>query len=232
MSRDTIFARIRAGLGASAATDEARRAAVTRRLAAHAANLVPERATTPPPGRAAQLAGFLRGQGATVLDVDGAAAIPSAIATYLRDANLPTKLRHGADPFLDGLPWERVSGFDRQHGAARGDDEVGLSRALAAASETGTLVLASGAENPVTLAFLPPTHIVVLAEDDIAASYEEAFAAVRKRFGARAMPRTLNFISGPSRTADIGGKLVVGAHGPQRLCVIIVKMKSENAARA
>jgi L-lactate utilization protein LutC len=40
------------------------------------------------------------------------------------------------------------------------------------------------------------------------------------------MPRTLNFISGPSRTADIGGKLVVGAHGPQRLCVIIVKSTS------
>ena len=49
MSRDTIFARIRAGLGAGVATDEARRAAVAQRLAGHAANLVPERATTPPP---------------------------------------------------------------------------------------------------------------------------------------------------------------------------------------
>jgi L-lactate dehydrogenase complex protein LldG len=232
MSRDAIFARICAGLGATPATDEARRAAVERRLAAHAANLVPERAATPPAGRAAQLAGFLRGQGATVLEVETAAAIPSAIAAYLRDANLPAKLRHGADPVLAALPWETVPGLERQHGAARGDDETGLSRALAAASETGTLVLASGEENPVTLAFLPATHIVVLAESDIAASYEETFAAVRARFGARAMPRTLNFISGPSRTADIGGKLVVGAHGPQRLCVIIVKMKSENAARA
>ena len=232
MSRETIFARIRTGLGASAATEAARRAAVESRLAAHAANLVPERAMTPPPGRAAQLAGFLRGQGATVIEADGAAAIPSAIATYLREANLPAKLRHGADPFLATLPWETAPELERRHGAARGDDEIGLSRALAAASETGTLVLASGAENPVTLAFLPPTHIVVLAEDDIAASYEEAFAAVRARLGAGTMPRTLNFVSGPSRTADIGGKLVVGAHGPQRLCVLIVKMKSESAARA
>jgi L-lactate dehydrogenase complex protein LldG len=37
------------------------------------------------------------------------------------------------------------------------------------------------------------------------------------------MPRTVNFVSGPSRTADIGGQLVMGAHGPRRLCVILVR---------
>jgi L-lactate dehydrogenase complex protein LldG len=226
MSRDTIFARMRTSLGAKATTDEARRAAVERRLSAHAANLVPERAKTSPADRAAQLAGFLHGQGATVLEVEDPAALPSAIAAYLREQNLPGRLRHGADPFLGALPWPAAPGLERRHGAAQDDDEIGLSRAIAAASETGTLVLASGADNPVTLAFLPATHIVVLAEADIAASYEEAFAAVRARVGPRAMPRTLNFISGPSRTADIGGKLVVGAHGPQRLCVIIVKSTS------
>ncbi len=226
MSREATFARIRAGLGAKPATDEGRRAAVERRLAAHPANLVPQRALTPPAGRAAQLAGYLRGQGATVLEIEDPAAIPSAIAAYLRACNLPARLRHGADPFLAALPWHAAPGLERQRGAAEADDEVGLSRAMAAASETGTLLLASGPDNPVTLAFLPATHLVILAETDIAASYEEAFAAVRARLGARTMPRTLNFISGPSRTADIGGKLVVGAHGPQRLCVIIVKSAS------
>ena len=41
-----------------------------------------------------------------------------------------------------------------------------------------------------------------------------------------AMPRTVNLISGPSRTADIGGQLVMGAHGPRRLCVILVDERS------
>jgi L-lactate dehydrogenase complex protein LldG len=36
------------------------------------------------------------------------------------------------------------------------------------------------------------------------------------------MPRTLNLVSGPSRTADIGGRIVIGAHGPRRLMVVIV----------
>jgi L-lactate dehydrogenase complex protein LldG len=36
------------------------------------------------------------------------------------------------------------------------------------------------------------------------------------------MPRSLNLISGPSRTGDIGGRIVLGAHGPRRLCIVIV----------
>ncbi|MEQ1713888.1 MAG: LUD domain-containing protein, partial [Hyphomicrobium sp.] len=103
------------------------------------------------------------------------------------------------------------------------DTEVGVSRAIAGAAETGTLFLASGPENPVTLTFMPATHIVVITANDIVGPYEDAFNIVRRLYGPGLMPRTLNLVSGPSRTADIGGKIVIGAHGPQRLAVIVVK---------
>ena len=82
--------------------------------------------------------------------------------------------------------------------------------------------LTSGADNPTTLNFLPETHIVVIREKDILGSYEDAWNALRKLYGARAMPRTVNLISGPSRTADIEQIIVMGAHGPRRLHVIVV----------
>jgi len=88
-------------------------------------------------------------------------------------------------------------------------------------AETGTLVLASGSGSPVTVGLLPETHIVALRADAIVASYEEACARVLEA-NAGAMPRTLNLVTGASRTGDIGGKIVMGAHGPRRLAVVLV----------
>jgi len=157
------------------------------------------------------------------VEVAGKAEVPAAIAGYLRGANLPLRLRAGADPYLAALPWGAEPALERHSGPARDSDEVGLSHAAAAVAETGTLVLTSGPDNPVTLDFLPETHIVVVEERDLTGGYEGAWETIRARFGRRAMPRTVNFISGPSRTADIGGELVMGAHGPRRLCVILVR---------
>ena len=83
-------------------------------------------------------------------------------------------------------------------------------------------MIAAGGDNPVTLAFLPATHVIVVEREAIVGSYEEAIELTRQKFGEAGMPRTLNYISGPSRTADIGGKIVIGAHGPRNLCVVIV----------
>lgn len=107
-------------------------------------------------------------------------------------------------------------------GAAAPNDAVGLSHALAGIAETGTLVVAAGVDNPVTLAFLPETHIIVVDRSKIVTTYEAALTVVRDTFGEKGMPRTLNYISGASRTADIGGKIVIGAHGPRTLGVIVV----------
>jgi L-lactate dehydrogenase complex protein LldG len=89
-------------------------------------------------------------------------------------------------------------------------------------AESGTLVLVSGEDNPTTLNFLPDTHIVVVSADDVAGDYETVWQRIREQYGAGTMPRTVNLITGPSRSADIEQTLILGAHGPRRLHVIVV----------
>ena len=200
-----------------------RRDAVAARLAARPRGLTPERVAAKPAGDLrALLAKRLAGQSATVLEIGDSNGVPGAVAGYLRGQNLPQRVRCGTDGYLADLPWQNEPTLEREFGRASADDAVGLSHATAAVAETGTLVLASGADNPVTINFLPETHIVVLEAKDIVGPYEDAYLRLRARFGDRLMPRTANFISGPSRTGDIGGELVMGAHGPRRLCVIVV----------
>jgi L-lactate dehydrogenase complex protein LldG len=107
-------------------------------------------------------------------------------------------------------------------GAAESGDLVAISHAFGAVAETGTLVLASGRANPTTLNFLPDTHIVVVDRDEVAGDYETVWQRLREEFGGRTMPRVVNWITGPSRSADIEQTLVLGAHGPRRLHVIVV----------
>lgn len=219
--RETILSKVRGALGAR--TADGRAQAVAARLGARARNLIPERARKPRAELARQLKGYLEGQSATVIEVASKDAIPVAVSSYLRNANLPQRVRAGSDPYLAGLPWTQAPQLERALGRAEAADDVGLSHAIAAVSETGTLVLASGAANPVTVTFLPETHIVVVEAGSVVGAYEDAWTLVRERFGPDGMPRTINMVCGPSRTGDIGGQLVMGAHGPRRLCVILVK---------
>lgn len=226
--RAAIFARIRANLAqaepAPGATAERSAAEVAARLATlEASHLVPERVRKEPAALEALFKAHLAGQSATVVDVAGEADVPAAIAGWLRATNLPMRLRFGDDPRLAGLPWSREPALTLERGRAAATDEVGLSHATAGVAETGTLVLASGPENPVTVNFLPENHVVVVRAADIVGPYEAAFDRVRRLFGKGAMPRTVNMISGPSRTGDIGGRLVMGAHGPRRMCVVVVR---------
>lgn len=68
----------------------------------------------------------------------------------------------------------------------------------------------------------PGVHIVVAREQQIAATLEEAFDATLKTSGTQD-PSMITIITGPSRTADIEKTLVLGAHGPCRLVVILVR---------
>jgi L-lactate dehydrogenase complex protein LldG len=224
MSRDAILAKIRAaGAPREGRSDALRRESVARRLAERARSPVPERASGKSPDQLVRLfRGFLEGQSARVIAVADSAAVPAAVARYLRETNLPQRVRIGADARLAALPWQREPALEVRRGRAEPADEVGLTHAIAAVAETGTMLLASGADNPVTLNFLPETHVVVVDVRDLVGPYEDAFTLLRARLGEGVMPRTLNLISGPSRTGDIGGRIVQGAHGPRRMCVILV----------
>jgi L-lactate dehydrogenase complex protein LldG len=111
-----------------------------------------------------------------------------------------------------------------RRGRAEPGDAVSLTPCLAAIAETGTLLLVSGAHTPTTLNFLPDTHIIVLRAGQVVASYEDGWDLVRARSkdGPGGWPRTVNLITGPSRTGDIEQRIILGAHGPRRLHIVLV----------
>ncbi len=217
-ARLAVLGRVRAKLGVRS-DEPGRLGLVQSRLRDPQPNLIPERAK----GARAELIKLfqtmLEKAGAKVSRVRVLKGLPEAIAAQLRENNLPPRVRAGADPVFDALRAE-PNGLEILPGPADANDPVGLSHAIAAAAETGTLFLISGAENPSTINFLPETHLIVIFAADIAGSYEEGWAKLRI-YGSGTMPRTVNLISGPSRTADIEQTIVMGAHGPKKLLVLI-----------
>ncbi len=224
IARDRILGKIRSGLarGQDMSQDSARRLTVQRRLGHPPRGIVPERSLLPHVQLVETFAERMIAQRATVERVPALEQVPARIAEFLRGQNLPALLRLGDDALLNALPWSSESTLTLEHGRAQGLDTAGLSHALVGAAETGTLALISGRANPTTINFLPDTHIVLVEAKDIAGPFEEAWVRLRSQFGARQMPRTVNWVSGPSRTADIEQTMVQGAHGPRRLHVVIV----------
>jgi len=97
---------------------------------------------------------------------------------------------------------------------------IGITGCFCAIAETGTLVFASGTDSPPATFLLPETHVAIVRADQIVAGMEEAFA--RLRAGRGALPRAVNLVSGPSRTGDIEQTIVLGAHGPRRVHIVVV----------
>lgn len=219
--REIVLATIRRSLGVTG-TEATRRLEVAARLAGHPPGVVPERGQLPPAARLKLFAQMVEAAAGTVERAADAAGIPAAVAAYLRAQNLPPVIRHGDAPLLATAPWESTGTLEVRRGASDGADLAAVSHAFAAVAETGTLVLTSGADNPTTLNFLPDIHIVVVSATDVASDFETVMTRLREHFGAGNMPRTVNMITGPSRSADIEQTLILGAHGPRSLHVIVV----------
>jgi L-lactate dehydrogenase complex protein LldG len=219
--RGTLFASIRKSLGVTG-QEPVRRAAVAERLANPPRGVIPARGQLPPKERVKLFAQMVEAASGTASILSDASEIPSAVAALLRQHNLPMQIRRGDDPRLATLPWHKAGTLEVTTGASDGHQLVSVSHAFAGVAETGTLVMASGPDNPTTLNFLPDTHIVVVDAKDVAGDYETVWARVRETFGIDALPRAINMITGPSRSADIAQILILGAHGPRRLHVLVV----------
>jgi L-lactate dehydrogenase complex protein LldG len=218
-AREQILAGIRRSLKRGR-LDKGRETALRQRIAAHRRNLVPARAAAlDDPSRVDLFVAMAEEVQATVARVASPAAVPEEVARYLAAENLPADLVLAPDPSLDAFPWDARALLRIRRGRAEADDAVSLTPCFAAIAETGTLMLVSGAETPTTLNFLPDTHIVVLNDRQVVATYEDGWDRLRT---ARAMPRAVNFITGPSRTGDIEQRIELGAHGPRRLHIILV----------
>ncbi len=221
-ARDEILAQIRHSLNVDPVAGD-RVETVAERLGCHRRNIVPQRAKGTHAQNVERFRRRIEAVDATAYEVKFLTDIPAVIEEYLRDHNLSLKIRRGVDPALESLAWSKAPALQIVTGAARKTDKVSLSRAFCAVAETGTLVMTSGSRNPTTLNFLPENHIVIIEAGRIVGSYEDVWDEMRKVYGEGEMPRAVNLISGPSRTADVEQKIELGAHGPRRLHVIILR---------
>jgi L-lactate dehydrogenase complex protein LldG len=218
-AREDILAGIRRGLGRGPLLAEPA-AGLAERVAAHRRNLIPARAAALDHRARIDLFVALAVVGqTTVARVASDEAVPAEVARYLAAENLPAELLMAPDPSLDAIPWDVRPLLGIRRGRAESGDAVSLTPCLAGIAETGTLLLVSSPDTPTTLNFLPDTHIVVLRAGQVVASYEDGWDLVR---AAEAWPRTVNLITGPSRTGDIEQRIQLGAHGPRRLHIVLV----------
>lgn len=166
----------------------------------------------------------------TVHLVSDEAAWQQAIVTALKSAEQPMPAlriaNRGLAARLARFLSEPVKTFDMRTGPATPDDTASLSPAVSAIAETGSVVLISSQESPATLAFLPLVHIVTVRKDDIVATLNDAMEKLTPTLASPTPPRVLHIISGASRTGDLGGKIVAGAHGPKHLHVIVERTQS------
>lgn len=212
-ARDEILARVRGNLGVNAG-DEVRQQ--------QARDVIKARRQGPRPVVAGDLPARFRAKSvsmsSTVDHLESLQAVPTAVARYLTGLGLP----------LQAVCWESLAGLDWAGAgmgmaarAADGNDLVGVTGCFCALAETGTLMLLSGPETAAKTSLLPETHIAVVPVSRIVAGMEEGFALLRAEHGE--MPRSVNFVSGPSRTGDIEQTIVIGAHGPYRVHLLLVE---------
>ena len=213
-ARENILARIRARQGKAAAPAASEPEAVRAHIAAHAQNARP-RADWEPVARFCEQAERLA---STVDRVEMPEGVPAAVARYLRHGGLP----------LTAVCWEEFAGLGWSGAGieiavreARAADLVGITGAFCAIAETGTLMTVSGPRTPATVSLLPETHIAIVRASRIVRGMEDAWRLLRSEYPV-AMPRAVNFISGPSRSADIEQTVTLGAHGPYRVHIALV----------
>lgn len=211
-ARDRILAALRAATGGEA--DPGRGESVRERIARHPRHIEP---AFDEPARE-RFRGRLEAAHATFTGVASGAEVGAEVERYLDAKGLDRELVIGGDEVLRGidwpgslrvLPWETGLRYD-----------VGLARAFCGIAETGTLLLVSGESNPTEINFLPDYHIALLEGENLLPRMEDAWDRVRSSFDG--LPRAVNFISGPSKTADIEQTVEYGAHGPRCLHVILV----------
>ena len=216
-SRDDILGRVRAGLHRNAGNAAAGREVMLAALSNRSQGPKPAFDATPQ----ALLERFRiksEVQASTVDIVAADADVPAAVARYLSDMKLPKTAV--VQPALAALDWAGA-GLTVEARGARDADLVGITGCFCAVAETGTLMMCSSPDTPAAVSLLPETHIAIVRASRIVPYMEDAWNLARAELGS--LPRAVNFISGPSRTGDIEQTIVLGAHGPYRVHLVIVE---------
>ncbi len=219
--REAILERVRAALGKTGSDARAKSEAEAY-IAAHAQGPRP-RIQQDLVARFLQRASDME---STVESLADRRAIPGAVARYIDALQLPEML--AAQKSKSGVCWPEFGDLDWTGAGLNiavrptvGDDRLGITGTFCAIAETGTLVVLAGADTPTATTLLPDTHIAVVRAERVVSGMEEAIALIRRERGQ--LPRAVNFISGPSRTGDIEQTIVLGAHGPYRVHILLVR---------
>ena len=213
-ARENILARIRRQSGKSGVTTESELAAVRSHIARHERGPVPSFAMHDPVQHFVEECARLT---TTLVEVAVPADVPREVARYIAAASLQPRCV-GWQEFAM-LDWH-AAGIEYNNRPATGDDLIGITGCYCAIGETGTLLLLGAPETPKATALLPETHICIVRKSRMVATMEDAFQLMRAEIGEP--PRATFFVSGPSRTADIEQTIVIGAHGPYRVHVILI----------
>ena len=172
------------------------------------------------------LVNVLKNQGSIDCAGDRSAAV-KAVANYIYQHLRTHKLVAGNDPKLAAMPW-RDGGVLPRFGAIEPGEQVALSYARLAIAETGSVVTWTGKGNPAANNLLPDHHIVLVELTDLVTTMEAAWERMNRDMQEQGRPRGINFIAGPSSTADVEAQMVLGAHGPRSWHVILMGDVPEN----
>ena len=219
MSREAILTAIRRGLKRGPLPAD-QMAMLRGRMASHPRHLIPARSRLPHAGQVDLFVRNVEKEFGSVTRVPDVDAVPGAVADYLAAQNLPGSVIMAPHPELQAIPWSARPLLDIREGRAQGTDAVSVQHGFAGIAETGTLMLPSSPERPVTLNLLADTAVVVLRASAVVGAYEEAWDKLRAEIGG--MPRNVMLVTGPSRSADIEQTLELGAHGPRNLHIVLV----------
>jgi len=212
-ARENILQRIRAANGRTGALTPAERETALARLRAHPRGPLPDMGWELLPRFKERCIAMM----SSVAEINSVADVPQAVAKYLTENKLP--LSGACWPEFANLDWAGA-GLQIAARPANGDDKVGITGTYCAVAENGTLMMLSGQDSHATTSLLPDNHIAVVPASRIVRAMEDGWDLLRREHDS--LPRQVNFVSGPSRTADIEMTLVMGAHGPFRVHVVIV----------
>ena len=157
--------------------------------------------------------------------VSGIAAATRTMVN-LREAHQWTAVAAHHDPLLDQIV--PVLGLETQYTEERPDSKslekssVGITACDALIGQTGSILLTARSAGGRALSVLPPHHLVIARADQLVPDLPAAFELLSARYGEN-YPSFITFITGPSRTGDIERILVLGAHGPKNLTVILIQ---------
>jgi L-lactate dehydrogenase complex protein LldG len=126
------------------------------------------------------------------------------------------------DPIVQSLGLELLYVEERPEVAALEKASVGITACDSLIAQTGSILLTARSAGGRALSVLPPHHVVIAKASQVVPDLPGAFDLLYARYGED-YPSFATFITGPSRTGDIERILVLGAHGPRNLTIVMIR---------